>query len=121
MHSIIPLPYFKGYLHVGACAVYVVGVKGGSVAPFKNAAFAAGFAVVQAFPGFEHVGEAFLFCGIFYTWRCHCSVALMGTSIVFFCLLQTYNLIPNFQAVLRHYSCSAANKKGSRAKMFLAL
>lgn len=54
--------YLQCYVDVGTFAVDVVGIECFGVAPAQYAAFATGFAVVDAFPGFKHIGAPF-FCG----------------------------------------------------------
>ena len=42
----------------------VISIEHFGIFPFKDAALATSLAIVQAFPGVEHVGPAFLFGGV---------------------------------------------------------
>ena len=63
--------YLQCYVDVGALAVDVVGIERFGVAAAQYATFAASLAVVDAFPGFKHIGAPLFRSGLFYCGRCH--------------------------------------------------
>ena len=58
-------------VHIGPLTFYVVCIKHFGIPSFQNTALATCLAIVQAFPGFEDIGQSFFFGGVFYLWRLH--------------------------------------------------
>ena len=58
-------------IHITSLAFNVGGIERIGIPAFQDAALAARFAIVQAFPGFCDIGLAFFLGGFFYLRRLH--------------------------------------------------
>ena len=54
---------FQCYIHIRPLAVYIVGIESFFASDFKNMAFAAYLAIMQAFPFVQNVIQTLFSCG----------------------------------------------------------
>ena len=65
------IPNLQSNIHITSLTFDVICIEHFRIPTFQDTALATRFAIVQAFPGFEYIGESFFWDGIIYLWRNH--------------------------------------------------
>ena len=65
------VPNLQSYIHITPLAFDVISIEYFGIPTFQDTTLATSLTIVQAFPGFEDIGESFFFGGVFYFWCNH--------------------------------------------------
>jgi len=66
LSSVAPVPNLQRNIHIRPLAFDVVGIEHFGIPTFQDAALATRLAVVQAFPGFQDIGQSLFSGGVVY-------------------------------------------------------
>ena len=71
IQSVAPVFYLQCDIHITPLAFNVVSIEHFRIPTFQDTALTTSLAIVQAFPGIEHIGLTLFFSGVIYLWWLH--------------------------------------------------